>query len=87
MCLIIERLHNYVPKMDVTETTDLPDRRVKINKIQVMWEMLLGGDQLTAAQIRGAQAIRCNSHDALSRLEGVHAVIEYWHTLMSLLKV
>ena len=46
-----------------------------------------GGDQLTAARIRGSQRIRSNSDSDLERLEGFTAVIEDWHAKVTFLGV
>ena len=49
--------------------------------------LLLGGDQLTVACARGAQAMRA-SHDRPSdRLEGIIPVVEDWHSWMTLMRV
>ena len=49
--------------------------------------ILLGGDQLTVARIRGAQSIRASHDHPVERLEGVVPVIEDWHSRMALMKV
>lgn len=85
--MIIEKMQKYVPKQDIVESTILPNGDIKRSNSQDMWEVLVGGDQLTAARIRGAQSIRINSHDALSKLRGVHPVVEDWHARLTLLKV
>ena len=51
------------------------------------FKILLGGDQLTAARVRGTQALRDTEDKAVDRLEGVVAVVEDWHTRMALMKV
>ena len=49
--------------------------------------ILFGGDQLTAARIRGAQALRDTQDKKVDRFEGLIAIIEDWHSRMTLLKV
>lgn len=53
----------------------------------VFFKILFGGDYLTAAHIRGMQALRATEDKAIDRLEGVISVVEDWHTRMTLLKV
>ena len=51
------------------------------------FRILVGGDQLTAARIRGTQAQRHLQDKAVDRLEGVIPVVEDWHARMALMKV
>ncbi len=46
-----------------------------------------GGDQMTAARIRGSKGVMSNSEDGIGRLEGLLPVVEAWHTKMCLLEV
>ena len=46
-----------------------------------------GGDQLTAARVRGSQRVRNNGQRGLDRLEGVAPVVEDWHAKGCLLAV
>lgn len=46
-----------------------------------------GGDQLTAARVRGSQRVRSNSQRGIHRLEGLVPVIEDWHAKGCLLSV
>ena len=48
-------------------------------------QVLLGGDQLTAARIRGAQRARSNCLTTTSRLEGVEATSADFHVKLNLL--
>lgn len=49
--------------------------------------ILIGGDQLTAERIRGAQSMRRNSTHAAGRLEGFIPVSEDWHAKVCFLEV
>ena len=51
------------------------------------YKILFGGDQLTAARIRGTQALRDSQDKAVDRLEGITAVAEDWHSRIVLVKV
>ena len=50
-------------------------------------QVLIGGDQLTSARIRGTQANRETQDMAIDRLEGLLAVTEDWQSRMALIKV
>ena len=49
--------------------------------------ILFGGDQLTIARIRGTQALRDTQDKCVDRFEGLHPVVEDWHSRMTLMKV
>ena len=49
--------------------------------------VLFGGDQLTAARIRGTQILRDTEETPVKRLEGIVPVVEDWHAGVALLKV
>ena len=51
------------------------------------FKILLGGDQLTVARVRGTQALRQTEDTAVNRLQGLIPVIEDWHARMALVKV
>ena len=87
MCQIMDSLHQYVLSISKDITVDLPDGHSINYKDVDMWETLFGGDQLTAARIRGAISIRANHPTTLQRLEGLIPTVEDWHTRMTLMKV
>ena len=47
----------------------------------------VGGDQMTAARVRGSQRIRSNSDTDIDRLEGVTGAVEDWHAKVVFLQV
>ena len=51
------------------------------------FSILFGGDQLTASQIRGTQALRDTQSKRVDRFEGILPVVEDWHSRMTLMKV
>ena len=61
------------------EYVDKPD--------SVLHKKLFGGDQLTAACVRGAQLAMSNNKTAMKQLEGAIPVIEDWHTKANFLGV
>lgn len=87
MCKILEELSKYVPTKEYEASTLLPDSLTLTHKDAVFSKVLIGGDQLTCARIRGAQAIRSNHETAYDRLDGFKAVVEDWHAKMTFLKV
>lgn len=55
-----------------------------------MWHffsILIGGDQMTAAMVRGSQRIQSNSERGLDRLQGLVGVMEDWHAKQCFLEV
>ena len=55
--------------------------------ISTLLPLLLGGDQLTAACVRGAREGKYNSITASNRFEGLILVIEDQHIKVALLEV
>ena len=51
------------------------------------FSVLIGGDQLTVARIRGVQGLRDTEAKCADRYEGLRPVVEDWHTRMPLMKV
>jgi hypothetical protein len=86
MIEIMEHLHNYVPKVLLTSTTEVNNTKHQLQK-EVVYPIAVTGDQLTAARYRGSKTIRCNSISASKRLDGLFPACEDWHTQVTLLKV
>ena len=83
----MDSLQQYVPAIAKDVIVSLPNGESMDYKDEDIWEILFGGDQLTAARIRGATSIRANHPTALQRLEGLILTVEDWHTRMTLMKV
>ena len=87
MCRILEKLHEYVPQQSETEKTLLE------NGIEIEYEtykfchLVMAGDQLTCARIRGAQAVRSHGDNNLEKLNGFVPATMDWHAKVTLLKV
>ena len=77
----------FVPVIETNQQVDISDGRTVTQPISTLHPLLFGGDQLTAARIRGAQEGKCNSITASNRFEGLIPVIEDWHTKVVLLEV
>ena len=87
MCKILDELHKYVPAQNICTEIALPDGRMLPHDDYKLLQILLGGDQLTVARIRGAVAIRSNHETAKDRLEGIVPVVEDWHARQVLMQV
>ena len=70
----ITQTYNTCAKDGSTRTTE-----VHIDHIN---PVLIGGDQLTVARVRGSQDALLNSESGMQRVQGLIPVIEDWHTKM-----
>ena len=87
MSKLLENFHKLVPTHDKEGHLTLPNGEMLDFDDTSFFTVLLGGDQLTVARARGAQAMRA-SHDRPSdRLEGIIPVVEDWHSRMTLMRV
>ena len=88
MVEILDHLHQYVPTKEVTATVSVegiqPPPSVRYTSLH---PILLGGDQLTAARIRGAKMMRTGSEHDVGKLQGIIPVVEDWHAKVCLLEV
>ena len=88
MVSIMEDLHTYVPtihkRVEITTPGETEPDTIDDFKFH---PVLFGGDQLTAARIRGCQRIRQNSVDKKGQLQGLVPCIEDWHAKVCLLEV
>ena len=87
MTKILEDLQCYVTSRAVSGAIPVHDGEDIQHTDEVFHRILLGGDQLTCARVRGAQAIRCNQESSSTRLEGFIDTCEDWHAKVILLKV
>ena len=79
MCDIMDQLHKLVPCKTTQSNYTLPDGEVQSFLGETFHQLLLGGDQLTAA--------RCDSDTKKERLYGLVPVSEDWHGKYRLCKV
>lgn len=88
---ILDALHKYVPKKTSIQSVDICEEsgatRTMDLQIHHFHHILLGGDQLTVARVRGSQGIVSNSYNGSERIEGFIPVIEDWHTKMCYMQV
>lgn len=87
MCDIMDELHKLVPSKITQSNYTLPDGDVQSFLGETFHQLLLGGDQLTAARCRGSAAARCDSDTKKERLYGLMPVSEDWHAKYCLCKV
>ena len=87
MCKILERHHLYVPTITSKKKIVLPHGESIEVPHTDMWDILLGGDQLTVARARTAVSVRASHDTTKDQLKGLIPTIEDWHCRMTLLKV
>ena len=83
----MSEFHKYVPTHSQEGQLALPNGSTIEFDDTKFFQILFGGDQLTVARARGAQALRATHDTAKERLEGLCPVLEDWHARMILLKV
>lgn len=89
MIEIMSHLHErYVPYIEEASKQKIESRGVEIDvKKAKFHQILLGGDQLTAARARSAIRNVGNGNRSVSKLSGFIPVVEDWHAKMTLLSV
>ena len=83
MSKILRNFHQLVPTHDKEGHLTLPNGEMTL----ACFTVLLGGDQLTVARARGAQAMRASHDRSSDRLEGISPVVEDWQSQMTLMRV
>ena len=88
MVEIVQHLHQYVPAVEYEEELVIPScgESVKVSRAKFS-PVLLGGDQLTAARVRGAKKNKVSEDSPSGRMEGIVPVAEDRHTKMNFLGV
>ena len=90
MIKIFKKVHVYVPSKDMERKVTVPNKEGAASVIKVddkkFSTLLIGGDQLTVARIRGAQMIRGNSETSEHRFDGLLPVAEDWHAKVCFLE-
>ena len=87
MVKVMSHVHQCVPVVEYEQEVNVGDGRTISQPMSMVHPVLFGGDQLTAARIRGAQEAKCNSVTASKRFDGLIPVIEDWHTKVIILEV
>ena len=87
MSSILEQFMKLVPTEPAEGLHVLPNGSTVPYDNTQFFKILLGGDQLTVARVRGTQALRASEDKAVDRLEGVIPVVEDWHARMTLMIV
>ena len=90
---ILDGLHKYVPSIrtiqQFEDPAEDPSGEPEVTDIELdhFCQILIGGDQVTAARVRGSQSIRRNSDNGRMRLDAFIPVVEDWHTKMCFMQV
>ena len=85
---IVTHMHQYVPFIEYTAVHTFEDNSQSVPIARaVMYPIVFGGDQLTAARIRAAQKHMCNANTPVKRLLGVCAMSEDWHSKLTVMEV
>ena len=87
MCHIMDKLHTLVPSKTTMSNFTLLDGESETFLGETIHQLLLGGDQLTAARCRGSAAARCDTDTKTAHLYGLVPVSEDWHAKFRLCKV
>ena len=87
MCHIMDKLHTLVPGKTTVTFFLLPEEENEEILGETFHQLLVGGDQVTAARCRGSAAARCDMDTKTSRLYGLVPVSEDWHAKLCLCKV
>ena len=87
MVLILSHLQQYVPRRQFSEEIVLSSGAARSVDRSSFHNILMGGDQLTAARCRGAKRTMKNASDKVNQLTGIVPAAEDWHTKMNLLDV
>ncbi len=87
MSKILEHLMKFAPTLAKEEEEELPNGTVLKRDRSQVFKVLVGGDQLTSARIRGTQALRVTQDKVVDKLQGLVAVSEDWHSRMGLMNV
>ena len=78
--MILEDLHErYLPTKPLQETIMLKDGTTRSVDCTKYHQILIGGDQLTVARVRGAVGMRITHDTPLECLTGMLPVVEDWH--------
>lgn len=87
MAAILTQLHQYVPQFTYSEERYVSNGSVEKVEKAKMRQILLGGDQLTAARARSSIKSKLNSQTPAKQLKGIIPVMEDWHTKANFLGV
>ena len=88
MVTILDELHKYVPTTrNVMEVLVPIETESDIIEVDNFHQILLSGDQLTVVRSCSAQALRQNSENGRTQLQGFEPTIEDWHAKMCFMEV
>ncbi len=82
LIVVLDEQHQYVTSSSTMEFIDVEETPEPI-RLDSLHSILYFGDKLTVERIRGAKAVRCNSENAIDKLEGF---IPGWHAKVGFLE-
>ena len=88
MANVLEEFHDkYVPSIPFHNSITLHDGSTRTYDNTQFHNLLVGGDQFTAARARGAITLRLLHSNPVHHLDGITPIVEDWHARMTLVKV
>ena len=87
MIKIMSHVHQFVPVIECEKQVEINSEMTISQYCSKVHSVLFGGDQMTAARIRGAQEAKSNSITPSKRFDGLISVTEDWHTKVILMEV
>ena len=87
MAIILQSLMSMVPTLHNEESVPLSDGNTVTVDKTTFHKVLLGGDQLTAARVRGTKSLKQIETRAVDRSQGLIPVVEDWHARMAFVTV
>ena len=86
MCSMLDSFIKYVPIEESSKTLQIDDESYNYDDTKLI-QLMLFGDQLTAARVRGATQLRDSQTKAKDTLQGFVPVIADWHSRICLVEV
>ena len=87
MVEIMTELQQYVPMISSTHEVPIATGETVLEERAAIHQVLVGGDQLTAARARAAIKSKENGPTPSKRLSGLVPVVEDWHAKANFLGV
>ena len=86
MCSVLDSFTKYVPIKESSKSIQINDKSYTYDDTKLI-QLMLFGDQLTAARVRGAAQLRSSQTEAKDTLQGFVPVIADWHSKICLVEV
>ena len=86
MCAVLDSFTTYVPMQESSKTLKMNGKSYTYDDTKLI-QLLIFGDQLTVARIRGIEQLRDCQVEAKDTLQGFVAVIADWHSQICLVEL